>query len=56
MYALIETRARAHQYWTDKLRRSRIHFAKLDRLSGVTRALIGGGGGGVYSYTRVLPD
>ena len=24
--------------------------------SGVTRALIGGGGGGVYSYIRVLPD
>ncbi len=23
---------------------------------GVTRALIGGGGGGVYSYIRVLPD
>ncbi len=23
--------------------------------SGVTRALIGGGGGGVYSYIRVLP-
>ena len=25
-------------------------------ISGVTRALIGGGGGGVYSYIRVLPD
>ena len=24
--------------------------------SGVARALIGGGGGGAYSYIRVLPD
>ncbi len=27
-----------------------------DVARGVTRALIGGGGGGVYSYIRVLPD
>ncbi len=27
-----------------------------DRPSGVARALIGGGGGGAYSYIRVLPD
>ncbi len=35
----------------------RVHCDQNDTaVSGVTRALIGGGGGGVYSYIRVLPD
>ena len=53
--------------WVIKISHTQ-HFTSLQRLwgrlpyggSGVTRALIGGGGGGecifIYSYIRVLPD